>query len=64
MKDRKTGEMSINIPYHMTFIYFPKNFTSDLTNYFDDPEYYESQSYIFVSKESKYNIDFEYYGYY
>lgn len=59
MKDREIGELSINVSNNIAFLYFPKNFTKDLTKYFDDKENYESQSYTILTKESKYNLNFE-----
>lgn len=55
MKDREEGEMSMNKPNYMAFLYFPKNYTRDLIKFIDDREHYETESrvYVHLTKESK-----------
>lgn len=53
VKDQEIGEMSINIPNNLAFLYFQKNFTKELTIYIDDREMYANLSYAHITKESE-----------
>lgn len=52
-----SGDMSINIPNYMAFLYFPKNFTKDLSTYINDPGNYSKLAYVRITGESKYNLN-------
>jgi len=55
VNDRDAGEMSMNKPNFMAFLYFPKNYTRDLIKFIDYREHYDSESraYVHLTKESK-----------
>lgn len=53
IKDQKAGDMSINTPNNMAFLYFPNNFTKDLTTYITNRENYENLAYVRIARESK-----------
>lgn len=60
MKDREDGERKMINSNYMAFIYFPKNFTSELTKYIDYRKDIDNESeiYAYLSKESKYDLIF------
>lgn len=45
--------MGINTPNDMAFLYFPNNFTKDLTTYINNRENYENLAYARIARESK-----------
>lgn len=55
VKDREAAEASINHIEYMGFLYFPENYTSGLTKYIDDRQYFDLESRLFahLTNESK-----------
>jgi hypothetical protein len=54
VKDREAGEMTMNNPGNMAFIYFQKNYTKDLIKYIGrEEDLAESSTYIHLTNESK-----------
>lgn len=52
--DRETGEKSMKDPNYMAFMYFPKNYTKGLINYFNHKNVDDnSRTYMHLTKESK-----------
>lgn len=55
VKDQEAGDMGVNNPNDMAFLYFPNNFTKDLTTYIINREYNENLAYARIARESKNN---------
>lgn len=53
MKDRESGEIHMNDPNYVAFLYFPQNFTAELTSYMDNSEYYDPLTYARLTMDSK-----------
>ncbi|XP_060878331.1 ABC transporter G family member 23-like [Metopolophium dirhodum] len=48
VQDREVAEAGINHKKYIAFLYFPKNYTSGLTKYINDRQYFDLESRIFV----------------
>ncbi|KAL5245483.1 hypothetical protein ACI65C_012893 [Semiaphis heraclei] len=48
VQDREVSEASMNHKKYIAFLYFPKNYTSALTKYINDRQYYDLESRIFA----------------
>lgn len=55
VQDREAAEASIDHIEYIGFLYFPENFTSGLTKYINDRQYFDLESRLFahLSNESK-----------
>lgn len=59
VKNQKSGEMSMNIPNYMAFLYFPKNFTRDLSTYIVNRKNSANLAYVKMTRESKYYFNLQ-----
>ncbi|XP_022175207.1 ABC transporter G family member 23-like [Myzus persicae] len=48
VQDREVAEAGINHTKYIAFLYFPKNFTSGLTKYINDRQYFDLESRVFA----------------
>lgn len=56
VNSRESGERLMNNRKFMAFIYFPKNYTSDLAKYIDDRKRFDMnfRAYVHLTKESEF----------